>query len=133
MIFQIFNEEWLESLDTLEEVMWFLIFYLILLLVMAIFLKLALGFFSKSTHTDFGQVFFTAFLITIAFALIFLFFGGWLAWVIALIVTWILISIRHNIGLLNAIIVTIIAFVLFVIVALIIGALFDITIIVLPF
>lgn len=133
MIFQIFNEEWLESLDTLEEVMWFLIFYLILLLVMAIFLKLALGFFSKSTHTDFGQVFFTSFLITIAFALIFLFFGGWLAWVIALIVTWILISIRHNIGLLNAIIVTIIAFVLFVIVALIIGALFDITIIVLPF
>ena len=133
MIFQIFNEEWLESLDTLEEVMWFLIFYLILLLVMAIFLKLALGFFSKSTHTDFGQVFFTSFLITIAFALIFLFFGGWLAWVIALIVAWILISIRHNIGLLNAIIVTIIAFVLFVIVALIIGALFDITIIVLPF
>ncbi|MFX1279127.1 MAG: hypothetical protein ACFFA3_06895 [Promethearchaeota archaeon] len=133
MMFKIFNEEWLESLDTLEEIMWFLIFYLILLLVMAIFLKLALGFFSKATHTDFGQVFLTSFLITIAFAIIFLLFGGWLAWVIALIVTWILIAIRHNIGFLAAIVVTVIAFVLFVIVALIIGVLFDVTIIVFPF
>ncbi|MFX1427330.1 MAG: hypothetical protein ACFFBE_12820 [Promethearchaeota archaeon] len=133
MMFQIFNEEWLESLDTFEEIMWFLIFYLILLLVMAIFLKIALGFFSKSTHTDFGQVFLTSFLITIAVAIVFLFFGGWLAWGIALVITWILISIRHNIGFLSAIVVTVIAFILFVIVALIIGALFDITIIVLPF
>ena len=133
MIFQIFNEEWLESLDTFEEIMWFLVFYLILLLIMAIFLKIALGFFSKSTHTDYGQVFLTSFLITITFAIIFLFFGGWLAWVIALVITWILISIRHNIGFLNAIVVTVIAFVLYVIVALIIGAIFEITLIVLPF
>ncbi|HEC40657.1 MAG TPA: hypothetical protein ENI29_20615 [bacterium] len=76
MIFQFFNEDWLQSLDTIEEIMWFLVFYLIFLLIMAIFLSIALNFFSKARHTNFGQVFVTSFLITIAFALIFLFLGG---------------------------------------------------------
>lgn len=133
MMFKIFNEEWLESLDTLEEILWFLLLYLILLLVIAIFLKIALGFFSRSTHTDLGQVFFTSFIITIAFALVFLFFGGLLAWILALVITWIIISVRHNVGFLSAIIVTVLAFLLYVIVALIIGAIIDVTLIVLPF
>jgi len=132
MMFKIFNEDWLESLDTFEEIMWLLILYLILLLVIAIFLKIALGFFSKSKHTDFGQVFLTSFLITIAFAIVFLFFGGLLAWIIALIVTWIIISIRHNVGILSAIIITVLAFLIYVVVALIIGAIIDVKLIVLP-
>ncbi|MFW9878695.1 MAG: hypothetical protein ACFFG0_36920 [Candidatus Thorarchaeota archaeon] len=132
MMFQIFNEEWLESLDTFEEIMWFLLLYLILLLVMAIFLKIALGFFSKSTHTDFGQVFFTSFLITIAFAVVFLFFGGLAAWIIALIITWIIISIRHNVGFLSAIVITVLAFLIYVIVAIIIGVIIGVTLVVLP-
>jgi len=133
MIFQIFNEDWLESLDSFEEIMWFLILYLILLIVMAIFLKIALSFFGKATHTEFGQVFFTSFLITVIFAVVFLFLGDWLAWVIVLILTWIIISIRHNTGFGYAILVTIVAFVLYVIVAIIIGWIFNITLIVLPF
>lgn len=133
MIFQIFNEDWLQSLDTFEEIMWFLILYLVLLVLMAIFLKIALGFFSKARHTDFGQVFLTSFLITLTFALVFLFLGGWFAWIIALVVTWIIISIRHHTGFGYAILVTIIAFLIYVIVALIIGWIFGITLIVLPF
>jgi len=133
MIFQIFNEDWLESLDTFEEIMWFLVIYLIILVLMAIFLKLALSFFSKARHTEFGSVFLTSFTITIFFAIIFLFLGGWLAWIVALIITWIIIAARHNIGFLYAIIVTILAFLLYIIVALIIGALLHITIVVLPF
>ncbi|MFW9782997.1 MAG: hypothetical protein ACFFFB_12005 [Candidatus Heimdallarchaeota archaeon] len=133
MIFQIFNEDWLQSLDSFEEIMWFLILYLVLLVLMAIFLKIALGFFSKARHTDFGQVFLTSFLITLTFALVFLFLGGWLAWIIALVVTWIIISIRHHTGFGYAILVTIIAFLIYVIVALIIGWIFGITLIVLPF
>ena len=133
MIFQIFNEDWLDSLDTFEEIMWFLVIYLIILILMAIFLKLALSFFSKARHTEFGSVFLTSFIITIFFAIIFLFLGGWLAWIIALIITWIIIAARHNIGFLYAIIVTILAFLLYLIVALIIGALLHITIVVLPF
>ena len=133
MMFQIFNEDWLESLDTFEEIMWLLILYLILLLLMAIFLKIALSFFSKARHTDFGEVFLTSFLITIAFALVFLFFGGLLAWIVALIITWIIISIRHNVGFLSAIVITVLAFIIYVIVAIIIGAIIDVTLIVLPY
>ncbi|MHA2006170.1 MAG: hypothetical protein ACXABO_01375 [Promethearchaeota archaeon] len=134
MMFQIFNEDWLQSLDTFEEIMWFLVIYLILLLLMAIFLKIALSFFSKARHTNFGQVFLTAFLITLVFAVTFLFLElGWLAWLIALFLTWLIISVSHNIGFLSAIIVTVLAFLIYVIVALIIGALFSITLIVLPF
>ncbi len=132
-MFQIFNDDWLQSLDTIEEIMWFLVFYLIFLLIIAIFLKIALGFFSKARHTNFGQVFITSFLITIAFALIFLFMGGWLALVIAIILMWLIISFRHNIGFLAAIIVTILAFLIYILVAIVIGLIIGTTLIVLPF
>lgn len=133
MLFQIINEEWLQSLDTFEEIMWFLILYLILLIVMAIFLKLALGLFSKSKNTEFGQVLLTSFIITIIFAVVFLFLGGWLAWLVALILTWIIIGARHSTGFLYAIIITIVAFLIYVLVALIIGWIIGETLIVLPF
>ncbi|KKN02091.1 hypothetical protein LCGC14_1121210 [marine sediment metagenome] len=133
MMFQIFNDDWLQSLDTIEEIMWFLVFYLIFLLIIAIFLKIALGFFSKARHTNFGQVFITSFLITIAFALIFLFMGGWLALIIAIILMWLIISFRHNIGFLAAIIVTILAFLIYILVAIVIGLIIGTTLIVLPF
>lgn len=118
--------------QTLEEVMWFLVFYLIVLLVMAIFLKLALGFFSKAKHTNFGNVFLTAFLITITFALVFLFLGGWLAWLVVLILTWVIISVSHNVGFVSAIVITILAFLLYVLVVILLSALLHVTINLLP-
>ena len=134
MMSQIFNEDWLQSLDTFEEIMWFLVLYLILLLFMAIFLKIALGFFSKASHTNFGQVFLTAFLITLVFALTFLFLElGWLAWLIALFLTFLIISVSHNIGFLSAIVVTVLAFLIYILVAFIIGLIIGTTLIVLPF
>jgi hypothetical protein len=120
-------------LQTFEEVMWFLVFYLIVLLVMAIFLKLALSFFSKAKHTNFGNVFLTAFLITITFALVFLFLGGWVAWLVALIVTWLLICVSHNVGFLSAIVITVIAFLLYVLVVLLLSTLLHVTINIWPF
>ena len=118
--------------QTFEEVMWLLIIYLIVLLIMAIFLKLALGFFSKARNTEFGRVFLTAFLITLTFALTFYFLGGWIAWLVALIITWVIISAMHNVGFLSAIVITVIAFLLYVLVALLLGALFQVVINVWP-
>jgi len=133
LIFEIFNEDWAQTFGTLEGIMWFLIFYLIFLIIMAIFLKLALSFFSKARHTEFGQVFITSFIITVIYALTFLFIGGWLAWVIVLIAAWLIISGRHHVGFLGAILVTVIAFILYIIVALLLEMLFSINLIVLPF
>ncbi|MFX1242018.1 MAG: hypothetical protein ACFFA7_12285 [Promethearchaeota archaeon] len=118
---------------TFEEVMWFLVFYLIVLLVITIFLKLTLSFFSKAQHTNFGNVFLTAFLITITFALVFLFLEGWVAWLVALIVTWILICVSHNVGFLSAIVITVIAFLLYVLVVLLLSTLLNVTINIWPF
>ncbi|MFX1431790.1 MAG: hypothetical protein ACFFCY_16610 [Promethearchaeota archaeon] len=120
-------------LQTFEEVMWFLVFYLIVLLIIAIFLKLALGFFSKARNTEFGHVFLTAFLITVTFAFVFLFLGGWLAWLVALVITWLLISVSHNVGFLSAIVITVIAFLLYVLVVILLSALLNVTIDILPF
>ena len=114
--------------QTLEEIMWLLIFYLIVLLIMAIFLKLALGFFSKARNTNFGRVFLTAFLITLTFALIFYYLGGLPAWIITLIITWILISVSHNVGFVSAIIITILAFLLYVLVVILLSTLLHVTI-----
>ncbi|MFX0000973.1 MAG: hypothetical protein ACFE9Q_12295 [Candidatus Hodarchaeota archaeon] len=119
--------------QTFEEIMWFLVFYLIVLLIMAIFLKLALGFFSKAKHTNFGNVFLTAFLITITFALVFWFLGGWVAWLVVLIITWIIISISHNVGFLSAIVITVLAFLIYVLVVILIGALLHVSIDIIPF
>ncbi len=119
--------------QSFEEIMWLLVFYLIVLLIMAIFLSIALSFFSKARHTNFGNVFLTAFLITLIYALVFYFTGGLLAWLIVLILTWIIISVSHNVGLLSAIVITIIAFLLYVLVVLLLSALLHVTIDLFPF
>ena len=133
MIFEIFNENWVQTFGTIEGIMWFLIFYLIFLVIMAIFLKLALNIFSSARHIEFGQVLITSFIITVIYALTFLFLTGLLAWIIVLIVAWLIISGRHHVGFLGAILVTVIAFILYIIVAVILGILLGITLIVLPF
>ena len=133
MLFDIFNEDWAQTFATLEDIIWFLILYLIFLLVMAIFLKLALTLFSSARHKEFGPVFLTAFVITVIYALTFLFLSGWVAWVIVLIVAWLLISFRHHTGVFGAVGVTIVAFILYVIVAILLGILLGVTLIILPF
>ena len=129
MLFDIFNEDWAQTFSSLEDIIWFLILYLIFLLVMAIFLKIALSLFSSARHTEFGSVF----VITVIYALTFLFLSGWVAWVIVLIVAWLIISARHHTGVFGAIGVTIVAFILYFIVAILLGILLGVTLIVLPF
>jgi len=122
--------------QSFEEIMWLLVFYLIVLLIMAIFLKIALSFFSKAQHTNFGNVFLTAFLITIVYALVFYFLEGslaWVGWLIVLILTWIIISVSHNVGFLSAIVITVLAFLLYVLVVLLLSALLHVTIDLFPF
>ena len=133
MLFEIFNEDWALTFGSLEDIMWFLLLYVIFLIVMAIFLKITLSFFSGARHTEFGSVFWTSFIITVIYALTFLFLSGWVAWVIVLIVAWLLISARHHTGIFGAIGVTIVAFILYVIVAYLLGLLLGVTLIVLPF
>ncbi|NVM46170.1 MAG: hypothetical protein HWN79_14735 [Candidatus Lokiarchaeota archaeon] len=135
MLFDIFNEDWAQTFSSPEDIVWFLILYLIFLLVMTIFLKIALSLFSSARHTEFGSVFLTSFVITIIYALTFLFLSSasWVTWVIVLIVAWLIISARHHTGLFGAIAVTIVAFILYVIVAILLGILLGVTLIVLPF
>ncbi|MFO7796167.1 MAG: hypothetical protein ACQERB_12030 [Promethearchaeati archaeon] len=129
----IINPDWAQTFETLEDIMWFLIIYLIFLVVMTIFLAIALSFFSKARHDRFGEVFLTSFIITIIFAITFIFLTGIVAWIIVLILTWLLISARHHTGFLGAIAVSVVAFLLYIIVALIIEALVGIAIFVWPF
>jgi len=133
MLFDIFNEDWAQTFGTLEDIMRFLLLYLIFLIVMAIFLKIALSFFSSARHREFGSIFLTSFVITVIYALTFLFLGTWVAWVIVLITAWLLISARHNTGIFGAIGVTILAFILYVIVAYLLGLLLGVTLIILHF
>jgi len=119
MLFDIFNEDWAQTFGSLEDIMWFLLLYVIFLIVVR--------------HTEFGSVFLTSFVITVIYALTFLFIGTWVAWVIVLIVAWLLISARHNTGIFGAIGITILAIILYVIVAILLGMLLNITLIILPF
>ncbi|MFW9951970.1 MAG: hypothetical protein ACFFKA_17770 [Candidatus Thorarchaeota archaeon] len=62
-----------------------------------------------------------------------MFLSGWVAWVVVLIVAWLIISARHHTGFFGAIAVTLVAFVLYVIVAILLGVLLGVTLIILPF
>ena len=132
MLFDIFNEDWAQTFATIGDILLFLLLYLIFLIIMAIFLKLALGLMSKSKRTEFGNVFLTSFLLTIIYALVFLFLGGWVAWLIVLVLAWLIISARHHTGFLGAIVITIIALLLYIIVAIILGLILVGTLLILP-
>lgn len=104
--------------------------YIIFLLIMTIFLKIALGFFSKSKNTDFSRVFITSFLITLIFFLFTYLLPGIIGLIIALVIIWILISAMHGTGFVNAIIISIVAIILYIIVLWIISVLFGITLLI---
>ncbi|MHA1191297.1 MAG: hypothetical protein ACTSP9_03255 [Promethearchaeota archaeon] len=108
-----------------------LILYLIALLIIAIFMKIALGFFSKAKHTEFGQVFLTTFLMMLILFLFDWFLPGMIGLIIALVLIWLLISARHHTGFFGAILITIIAIILYVVVAIILGILFGVTLLIL--
>ena len=133
MLFDIFNENWAQTFGTLEDILWFLLLYLIFLIIMAIFLKVALSFFHDSRHEDYGSVFATSFVITIIYAITFLFISGWVAWVIVIIAAWLIISARHHTGFIGAIAVTIVAFILYLIVAYLLGLVLGVNFILWPF
>jgi len=133
MIFQIFKQDWAQTFSTPEGIIWFFISNLIFLIILAIFLKLALNLFSKAKHKEFGQVFMTSLVLTIVYAVTFLFLGSWLAWLIVLIVSWLIINGRHRTGFLGAIVVTILAFILFIIVIILLVVLFGVTLFVILF
>jgi hypothetical protein len=104
--------------------------YLIILVIMTVFLKIALGLFSRSKNTEFGRVFITSFLITIVLFVFNYLLPGILGLIIALIITWLIISGMHSTGFGYAIAISVIAFILYIIVLVIIGIIFDVTLIV---
>ncbi len=96
--------------------------FIIYLLVLTIFLKIALNIVG-GRKTDFGEVFITALIIAIIAAL-FSYFGGFLGLLLAivgLILCLYFIGERHDIGMCLALIVIIVAVVVFIIVAIIVG------------
>jgi hypothetical protein len=133
MIFQIFNEDWAKGLSSVEAIILLIVFYLIFLLVMTIFFKLALGMVSKSRHTEFGTVFVSSLIITILWALFGIFFSPLVALLLGLLFMWIIISTRHDTGFAAAIGVSVIALILFIIVVIILRIAFNITVYTLPF
>ena len=114
-----------------ENIIIWLVLYLIFLVIVTIFLKIALGFFSEARHTDFGQVFLTSFIITLVFFIIYEFFWhNLLGLIIILIIVWVIISIRHHTGFAMAILISIVAFILYIIVAFIISYIFGVSILI---
>jgi len=101
----IFAGPWWTSLAPLEIVLVILIWFVINLLITTIFLEIALSI-VDAKHTDFGEVFVTAFVITILGLLLFIW---WVLTIIALILIIYFIAKRHDIGFCMAIIVAILA------------------------
>lgn len=104
----ILQPQWWTNLAPLEIVIVILIWFVINLLITAIFLKIALGIVGAK-HTDFGEVFVTSFVITILGLLLFIW---WILTIISLILIFYFIAKRHDIGFCMAIIVAILAWII---------------------
>lgn len=95
-------------LDPIIYVVVIVIWFLINLLITTIFLKIALGI-VDAKHTDFGEVFLTAFVITLLSALLFI---HWLITLLSLLLIFFFIANRHDISFCMAIIVAILAIII---------------------
>lgn len=107
------------DMSTATGILITVLIFIINLIIMTIFLKLALGMIDKAKNTEFGSVFVTSLLMVLC-----LYFFMWLLGLIGLIIGVILVFVilggRHNISFLTAILVAIVAFILFIIVMFII-------------
>ena len=123
MMNQIINVDWFELFDTFREIMTYLILYLVFLITIIIFLKKALGYFSTAKHTDSKQVTVSSFLITLSFTVSSILFTWWFSWLIALILTYVILNLFHRTGFLKTILITILVFLIHYLVGIIFSAL----------
>lgn len=125
MLNQIIQENWFENLQSVESIILLIVFYLLFLLILTIFLKIGIVL-VESENTGFGQVFLTAFLIDLVFTILGLFLIWWLTLIIGLLVMWALINARHETGFGKAILVSLIALVIFIVMLVIIALIFNV-------
>jgi len=113
--------------SSLTSILIWLILFIIGLLIITIFLKIALGLIDKAKNTDFGAVFVTSLLVVLIIDFLpwlLGLIGLWyiLGLIIAVILAFVIISSRHGISFLTAVLVAIIAFILYIVVMILIGA-----------
>ena len=111
------------DLTDMTQVLWLIVTFLLLLLLLTIVLKIALGFVDKAKHEKFGEVFVTCLLIIVVVAIVYVFIPGYIALIVGLILMWLIISARHNTGFVTAIGVSILAFIIAIILLIVIGIL----------
>lgn len=113
-----------------ETIVFGIIGYVIFLLLMTIFLKLSLGLFSKAQNTNFGRVFLTSLLITVVVVLVDILFGfiplePWvstlLVAIIGILFILLVISGMHKTGIWRALVIGIIAIILYIIIMWVVG------------
>ena len=101
----------------------YVLLFIFFLIFITIFLKIGLGF-VESDNVEFGQVFLTALLCTVIMWLLIFLFPNTLMWLViaillGLLICWIIIAKRHDIGFGSAIFVTIVAVIAAVIIIII--------------
>ena len=76
-MFQIIEENWATNLQAVNSIILALVFYLVVLIIMTVFLKIAVSM-VESTNTEFTKVLITTLLIDLVFLLLGLFLVWWL-------------------------------------------------------
>ncbi len=128
MLFQIFNPNWMNIISSPFLLAITIIGYIILIVIMAILLKLAFGFFDAENES-FNQIFITAAIAVIIMAICFIFLNFWIALIITLIAYWAIIAARHKTGFGKAVLVSIMAVVILIIILVIVGLVLGISLI----
>jgi hypothetical protein len=130
LLYQFIVPYWDHSLSSFENIIWFIIAYLIFFGIITLLLIVGLGMFNKSERTELLKVSLTTIIITLCYAFLSLFIYIFISWIITLIISIIMINLRHRTGFLNAILVTIIIFLIYFMITFILGLMSKISLVI---
>ena len=121
MYYQFINPYWDYTFSSVENIIWFIISYLIFVGIFTIFLKLGLGMFNNTEQTGISKVLITTSIITLCFIPLSLFIYILIPWIIITILSSVVIKLRHRISYLNGFFATIVVIALYFIITFTLG------------
>ena len=96
---------WQYGLYSVEDVIYFIVAYVILFIYLGFFLKIALGMFQTSENLNYRATFITSIIITPTLLILSMFLFLFVSWIILLILSGFLIRYRHHLAYYKSIIV----------------------------
>jgi hypothetical protein len=105
LVFQLFYPFWQYGFYSVENLVYFIISYVLFFIYLGLFLKVTLGIFQTSEPINYRETFITSIIITTVLLIISLFIFQFVSWIITLFLAGFLIRYRHQLAYYKSVVV----------------------------